>query len=1112
MCGIVGYLGKKNATPILLEGLRRESYRGYDSSGIVLFNGEEPICIKAVGKLENLEAKLTNSSPVGEIGLGHCLPPDTLIQLVNGNIKEISKLVNNDKVSIINPNTLKLSSGEIKILQHRSPEYLYQIRTPSTLIETTSEHKMMVFSNGKIRGKKVAELSKGDLLIFPKQIKTEGKKIKFKEFYVKRYYRINQEISRFIKNKMTEMELSTARAASLVGTSESYIDHIVRNDRNFREDQLQKILPFFAIKLSPSSFIPQDTIHGKFINLPTESSPELMQIIGYFLGDGNLQKRSLRFKDADEEVLKVYQGLFEKTFNIKGRVVPLKGTIANLLEINSLYLRNWFKENITLKKEEFLEEVGQLPDKEIAAFLRGLFDAEGGVGTKAGQLFLGITDKKIARIIQFLFLRFGILSSLSVSKKREKNWNKAYRVSLSSYDPIRKFLDYVGFSSFQKKERAKSILRKAKVKASLSFKILPFPKREIYNNCLEFIKRSNLKRFLGAGKNLNNFITEFTLMNFIKFLRLESLENPKILNIINELEKFLDGGILFQPIVEKKKIKSPYSYLYDLEVSPYPNFIANCLLSHNCRWATHGSVTEANAHPHCDCQKNIYLVHNGIIENYKELKDQLLKEGHKFNSETDTEVLAHLVEKFFKGNLEEAVRKALSLVRGTYGIAVISRNDPRKMVAARLGSPLLLGLGENEYFIASDPSAVIAHTNKVIYLDDGEIATITPENFFILREKKPEEIEWKLEEAQKGGYSHFMLKEIMEEPETIENALRGRLMIEEGGVKLGGLDVIQEKLRKINRLILVACGTASYAAKVGEYMLEEYAGIPTEVDIGSEFRYRKPVIDKNTATVFVSQSGETADTLAALKEMKEKGILTLGITNVVGSAQARETDAGVYIRSGPEVAVASTKAFLGQLTALAMLTVYSGRQRDMALVMGKRIVSELAKLPDLARNILKSAAEIEKLAKKYKDYKNFWFIGRKYNAPIALEGALKLKECSYLHAEGVAGGELKHGSLALIDESFPTIAICPSDSVYEKMISNIEEVKARGGPVIAIATEGNEEIKKLVDDVIYIPKTLEMLTPILSVIPLHLFAYYMAVLFGHDVDKPRNLAKVITVE
>jgi len=541
------------------------------------------------------------------------------------------------------------------------------------------------------------------------------------------------------------------------------------------------------------------------------------------------------------------------------------------------------------------------------------------------------------------------------------------------------------------------------------------------------------------------------------------------------------------------------------------NLIGSPLILHT-RWATHGGVTEANAHPHWDCNKNFFLVHNGIIENYKELKDKLISEGHKFNSETDTEVLVHLIEKYFQGNLEEAIRKTLREVKGAYGICVISKKDPQKLVAAKLGSPLILGVGQNEFLLASDPSAIVTRTRQVINLDDNEIAVLKPDNFFILREKPLETIEWTPEEAQKGGYRYFMLKEIMEEPEVIENAIRGRLLIEEGSVKLGGLTSISDKLREINRLILIACGTASYAARVGEYMLEEYAEIPTEVDIGSEFRYRKPIVDKNTAAVFVSQSGETADTLAALKEMKKKGILTIGITNVVGSSQSRETDAGVYTRSGPEIAVASTKVFLGQLAILAILTVYLGRQREMAFVMGKRIVSELAKLPELAREVLKSAPEIEKLAKKYKDFKNFWFIGRKYNAPVALEGALKLKEISYLHAEGVAGGELKHGSLALIDESFPTIAICPSDSVYEKMISNIEEIKARGGPIIAIATQGNEAIKNLVDDVIYIPKTLEMLTPLLSVIPLHLFAYYMAVLLGCDVDKPKNLAKSVTVE
>ncbi len=562
-----------------------------------------------------------------------------------------------------------------------------------------------------------------------------------------------------------------------------------------------------------------------------------------------------------------------------------------------------------------------------------------------------------------------------------------------------------------------------------------------------------------------------------------------------------------EPFLFKKvgKISRAEDELSDL------NPRGNIGVSHN-RWATHGGVTNNNAHPHWDCQKDIFLVHNGIIENYNELREELIAEGHKFTSETDTEVMCHLIEKYLDGNLEEAIRRTLRKVRGTYGIAVISRQEPEKIIAARLSSPMLLGIGQDEFLVASDPAAIVTYTRQVIALDDNEIAVLKPDNFFILKEKPTISIDWSPQEAEKKDYPHFMLKEIMEEPKTIENAIRGRLIPEEGTVKLGGLDGVAEKLKKINKLILIACGTANYAARVGKYMLEEYAGIPTQVDIASEFRYRKPILDKNTAAIFVSQSGETADTLAGLKEMKNKGLLTVGITNVVGSTQARDTDAGIYTRSGPEIAVASTKAFLGQMATLAMLTVYLGRQREMSLVTGKRIVSELARLPELAGRILNRASEIESLAEKYKDFKNFWFIGRKYNFPIALEGALKLKEISYLHAEGAAGGELKHGPLALIEENFPTVAICPQDSVYDKMVSNIEEVKAREGTVLAVATDGDERIKDLANDVIYIPKTLEMLTPILSVIPLHLFAYYIATLLEHDVDKPRNLAKSVTVE
>ena len=552
------------------------------------------------------------------------------------------------------------------------------------------------------------------------------------------------------------------------------------------------------------------------------------------------------------------------------------------------------------------------------------------------------------------------------------------------------------------------------------------------------------------------------------------------------------------------------------------------------RWATHGKPCDKNSHPHSDCNKNILLVHNGIVENYQELKNDLIKKGHKFSSETDTEVIAHLIEEFNKkpastrGNdrsstrggidFKNSVLETLKMLRGTYGLAIINKKEPNKIIVARLGSPLAIGIGDGEYIIASDVSAIVRHTDKVIFMEDGEVAVITQENCEIVNIKNKSiaketiKLDWSLEKAEKQGFDHFMLKEIFEQPSSILDAVRGRVVEKEGMVKLGGLRDVKEKLADINKIIIVSCGTSYNAGLVGEYMLEEYAGIPVEVEYASEFRYRKPLLNKNTAVIAISQSGETADTLAAIREAENKGALTLGIVNTVGSTIARETVAGIYNHAGPEIGVASTKAFTSQLSILALLTIFLGRQRDMSLVTGKRIATEINKMPKLIESIIKQAKDIKKIAKKYVQYKDFLYLGRKYNFPIALEGALKIKEISYIHAEGYASGEMKHGPIALIDKNFPSIFIVPKDSVYEKNISGMQEIKARGGKIIAIATVGDKEIKKLADDVIYIPKTLEMLTPLLSIIPLQLFAYYVGVQKGLDVDKPRNLAKSVTVE
>lgn len=548
------------------------------------------------------------------------------------------------------------------------------------------------------------------------------------------------------------------------------------------------------------------------------------------------------------------------------------------------------------------------------------------------------------------------------------------------------------------------------------------------------------------------------------------------------------------------------------------------------RWATHGEPSEKNAHPHADCEGEIWVVHNGIIENFKELKEKLSKAGHTFKSGSDTEVLAHLVEEHLNHqsaqggsasggkNFEKAALAALNDVRGTYGIALQYKKEPDRIIAARMGSPIVLGLGDGEHFIASDPSPILPHTRKVVFLEDGEVAVITPQKHRIFRldatdvTRRATEINWSAEEAQKGGYEHFMLKEIMEGPEVVRNTLRGRLIPAKGLAKLGGLESVTKQLEKIDRIIIAACGTASYAGQVGEYMLEGRARIPVEVEIGSEFRYRKAVVNERTAVIGISQSGETLDTLEALREGKRHGALTLGIVNTVGSTIARETDAGVYNHAGPEISVASTKAFLSQMTALALLTVFLGRQRGMTEKEGREIALGLKELPEKIEKILEQRGAIEQLAKKYGKNRDFLYIARKYNFPVALEGALKLKEISYIHAEGCAAGEMKHGPIAMIDEHFPTMAIATKDSVYEKMTSNIHEIKARKGPVIAIATEGDKEIAKLADDIIYVPKTIEMLSPVLNVVPLQLFAYYFAKEKGLNVDRPRNLAKSVTVE
>lgn len=536
------------------------------------------------------------------------------------------------------------------------------------------------------------------------------------------------------------------------------------------------------------------------------------------------------------------------------------------------------------------------------------------------------------------------------------------------------------------------------------------------------------------------------------------------------------------------------------------------------RWATHGAPTVENAHPHMDCRCEIAVVHNGIIENYDYLTSYLEQRGHIFRSQTDTEVLAHLIEENLTDNLEEAVMNAVKMIEGTYGIAVISTKDPGKIVAARKGSPLIIGIGDNEYFITSDVSATLEHTRNVIYLDDLEVAIITPDNCEtktienIPALKKIEEVLWNMDMIEKSGFQHFMLKEIHEQPQALQNLMRGRVDGDKVPVKLGGLSHCEKDLLAVKRIVVIACGTSWHAGLVGEYMLEELTRIPVEVEYASEFRYRNPVIEKDTLVLAISQSGETADTLAAMREAKNKGAKVLAICNVVGSSIAREADAGIYLHIGPEIGVASTKAFTAQVAAFYLFALHMLLLRHKMVPKVSEMITAINSIPGKIQKILDREEEIREMAEVYKDKNHALYLGRGFNYPVALEGALKLKEISYIHAEGYPAAEMKHGPIALIDKNMPVIVIATKDATYGKILNNIEEVKSRKGQVIAIATEGDDQIRGKVDHVVYIPDAPAVLTPLLSVVPLQLLAYHMAVMRGCNVDKPRNLAKSVTVE
>ncbi|MBI5873721.1 MAG: glutamine--fructose-6-phosphate transaminase (isomerizing) [Candidatus Omnitrophica bacterium] len=1045
MCGIVGYIGKKEAQDMLLNGLKRLEYRGYDSAGICTFLADKKrLSIRKLpGKVKDLEQLLKKKPVSGSLGIGHCLTPETQVFLANGGVIPISEIKDGDTVLSFNLESRKLEPAAVKVTQHAPPPRLYLIRTAFGSIKCTPEHRMFVMCDGKIIEKRADDIRMKDLLIVPKVVTVKGRKIKFQHIFVKRYYKITQDAHRLITSRVRELYLTKIACASLTGMSRGYIDHIFRNDRNFREDELSKLLPALSIPFNGNDFIPQNTIHGKFINLPSESSAELMQLIGYLLGDGTVKERCVRFKDLDKALLESYKDLIRKVFNVEGRIAPMNDTRAWLLEVNSFYLCQWLNQNITYRKNEFVSELCKSPLDEIAAFLRGFFDAEGCVNMSSGQISLRNTNKQLVRISQYLLLRCGIIASFYTEKKKKANWNDSHGLFINKCRCLEKFRSLIGFESRTKSEK------------------------------------------------LNTLI----------------IEKKRVA----ERTEYRDLNIEPQPVLEIKTVLANDERLYDLEVdNSHSNFIANGFVSHNSRWATHGAPNLVNAHPHCDCNNVIALVHNGIIENYEQLKLQLIKEGHKFRSQTDTEVIVHLIEKYYRQNsLEEAVCKTLKLLIGSFAIGVIAKKEPNKLIGARLGSPLIIGIGKNENFIASDVPAILEHCKRVVYLKDRQVAVLTPDSIDIYdlnnRRLVPkfDKVTMDAQSAQKGGFAHFMLKEIHEQPRVLERLLSS------------GLKEIKAFTfpKNIKNIVIVACGTAYHAGLVGKYVIESLARIPVWVDLSSEFRYRDPIVTKDSLVIAVSQSGETADTLAAVREAKKRGAKVISVCNVVGSSLTRESDKVFYTLAGPEIGVASTKAYTAQLAVFYMLGLQLALcRRTITAKAYKRYLVALGRIPALQEKILRSERDIARAAVRHHHFGSFLFLGRNINFPSALEGALKLKEISYIPAEGYAAGEMKHGPIALIDEYRAVVCIAVDSKIYDKMVSNIQEIRARSGKLLAIASEGNNSIKTYVPEVIRIPKCDEFFSPLLVALPLQMLAYYIALERGCNVDQPRNLAKSVTVE
>ena len=1084
MCGIVGCVAEEPVAGIILEGLKRVEYRGYDSAGMATINGKGLEIRKGAGKIAQLSGKLDFAGMAGNVGLGHCLHPDTLVQLADGRVKRIADMDDVEEVASLDLATFTVVSRKAFKSSHPAPRHLLRVRTDSTGLLCTEAHKMMVARDGAIIQTPASQLLEGDLLILPKMLTIEGRSRPLNEVSSRRYVRPSREWTDGLRTALEARHQSIPKAARRCEVACSYMDHLVRGDRTVLEEVARRVSRIYG--LGRNGLQPVSHSHANYVRFPKRTSPTLMQLVGYLRGDGHIRAEGVRVREEDERLLQYYQRCFLELFGIQGKIVKVGWANAYELTVNSVALGRWFSSNFDFGSPDFLVRLGGLPDEEVAGFIRGLFDAEGCVNVAAHQIAVTMTDESVIRAVQALLVRFRVHSSIHSVKKENKAWSDSFGLYISGHENISGFLRRISSTSGRKLRGLFIVGRETEPDRTGREITMPYTKKELRQfqaprGVVHYLKRDEYPTRATVGKLIE------LLSSREEGLALESV-----------LRRFATSGVYFERIASVTAVESEADVVYDLQVDGTENFLANGMFTHNSRWATHGGVTDRNAHPHSSCGELVAVIHNGIIENYVPLKKALLSRGHRFKSETDTEVISHLLEEEYR-RTRDPLKATLSIskkLRGQYAIGALFQDRPDMMTGARKDAPLIVGVGKDKMFLASDVLAFIAHTDKTIFLENQEVVALTRDTVRIVDRdgkevsREPTQVAWEVADLSKKDYAHFTLKEINEQPQTVLAA-----SVQEPGK----VEEFARAIAKAAPLYLTASGTSYHAALLMKHRLSKEARIRADSFVAGELKEHAGFLGKKSVVVAISQSGETADLLEAVKEAKKKGAKVYSMVNAAGSTLARESDGVLLLNCGPEVGVAATKSFTAQVV-VANLVVDA--------VLGKKRSNGFKELSAAVAEALKTEDAIRDLVLRYKDRPDFYFVARGYESPVAMEGALKLKELSYIHAEGMPASELKHGTLALIEEGTPVVVLNPSGDLHADSLSNAEELRARGADVIGVSDVKDEVYRHFVQ----VPKVQPKFTPIVEAVPLQLLAYHMSVARRNDPDYPRNLAKSVTVK